>query len=74
MQLNHWCEIGSGAHKKFQRYRPINDIMRTIFVFGLMIMGKELLAELKLTIFKIWLDTCPKMEMGVFCKVFGVRS
>ena len=31
----HWCAIGSGTHKKFQRYRPINDIMRTIFVFGL---------------------------------------
>ena len=28
-----------------------------------MIMGKELLAELKLGIFKIWLDTRPKMEM-----------
>ena len=26
-------------------------------------MGKELLAELKLGIFKIWLDTRPKMEM-----------
>ena len=25
MQLNHWCEIGSGAHNFFQRYRPIND-------------------------------------------------
>ena len=37
--------------------------MRTIFVFGFMIMGKELLAELKLAIFKIWLHTRPKMEM-----------
>ena len=37
--------------------------MRTIFVFGFMIMGKELLAELKLGIFQIWLDTRPKMEM-----------
>ena len=37
--------------------------MRTIFVFGLMIMGKELLADLNLTIFKIWLDTRPKMEI-----------
>ena len=49
--------------KKFQRYRPINDIMRTIFVIGFMIMGKELLADLNLAIFKIWLDTLPKMEM-----------
>ena len=37
--------------------------MRTIFVFGFMIMGKELLADLNLAIFKIWLDTRPKMEM-----------
>ena len=49
--------------KKFQRYRPINDIVRTIFVFGLMIMGKEPLEELKFAIFKNWLDTRPKMEM-----------
>ena len=49
--------------KKFQRYRPINDIMRTIFVYGFIIMGKELLAELKLAIVKIWLDTRLKMEM-----------
>ena len=28
-----------------------------------MIMGKELLADLNLEIFKIWLDTRPKMEM-----------
>ena len=41
----------------------MNDIMRTIFAFGFMIMGKELLADLNLTIFKIWLDTRPKMEM-----------
>ena len=37
--------------------------MRMIFVFGFMIMGKELLPELKLAIFKIWLDTRSKMEM-----------
>ena len=49
--------------KKFQRYRPINEILQAIFVFGFMIMGKELLADLNLTIFKIWLDTRPKMEM-----------
>ena len=49
--------------KKFQRYRPINDILQAIFVFGFMIMGKELLADLNLAIFKIWLDTRPKMEM-----------
>ena len=56
--------IGMGSsQKKFQRYRPINDIMRTIFVFGFMIMGKELLADLNLAIFKIWLDTRPKMEI-----------
>ena len=36
--------------------------MRTIFMFGLMIMGKELLAELKLAIFKNLLDARPKME------------
>ena len=36
--------------------------MRTIFVFGFMIMGKELLADLYLAIFKTWLDTRPKME------------
>ena len=32
-------------------------------MFGFMIMGKELLADLNLAIFKIWLDTRPKMEM-----------
>ena len=31
--------------------------MRMIFVFGFMIKGKELLADLKLATFKIWLDT-----------------
>ena len=64
VQLNHcwWGEV-SRAHKKIQRYRPINDIMRTIFVYGFMIMGKELLAELKIAIVKIWLDTRLKMEM-----------
>ena len=49
--------------KNFQRYRPINEILQAIFVFGFMIMGKELLADLNLEIFKIWLDTRPKMEM-----------
>merc|ERR1711867_239583 len=49
--------------KKFQRYRPIYDIMRTIFVFGFMIMGKELLADLNLAIIKIWLETRLKSEM-----------
>ena len=63
VQRFHWCKIVSRAHKKIQRYRPINDIMRTIFVYGFMIMGKELLAELKLAIVKIWLDTRLKMEM-----------
>ena len=29
-QLNHWSKIGSRAHNFFQRYRPINDILRTI--------------------------------------------
>ena len=37
--------------------------MRMIFVFGFMIMGKELLADLNLAIIKIWHDTRPKMEM-----------
>ena len=37
--------------------------MRLIFVFGFMVMGKELLADLDLAIFKIWLDTRPKMEI-----------
>ena len=32
-------------------------------MFGFMIMGKELLADLNLVIFKIWLDTRLKMEM-----------
>ena len=32
-------------------------------MFGFIIMGKELLADLNLTIFKIWLDTRPKMEI-----------
>ena len=49
--------------KKFQSYTPINNILASIFVFGSIIMGKEPLAELKLAIFKIWLDTRPKMEM-----------
>ena len=46
----------------FQRYRPINDTVLLIFVFGSMIMGKEPLEELKFAIFKNWLDTRPKME------------
>ena len=33
-----------------------------IFVFGSIIMGKELLAELRFAIFKNLLDTRPKME------------
>ena len=45
-QSFHWCKIGSGVHKKFLRYRPINDTLQTIFVFGFMKMGKEPLAEL----------------------------
>ena len=48
--------------KKFQRYRPINDPVLLIFVFGSIIMGKEPLAELKFAIFKNWFDTRPKME------------
>ena len=32
-------------------------------MFGFMIMGKELLADLNLAIFKIWLDARLKMEM-----------
>ena len=77
--------IGLGSsEKKFQRYRPINDPVLLIFVFGSIIMGKEPLTELKFAIFKNWLDTRPKMEMqnqestppfwGVFRGVFGVRS
>ena len=55
--------IGMGSsQKKFQRYRPINDPLLLIFVFGSMIMGKEPLEELKFAIFKNWLDTRPKME------------
>ena len=36
--------------------------MLLIFVLGSMVMGKELLADLKFAIFKNWLDTRPKME------------
>ena len=55
--------IGLGSsEKKFQRYRPINDPVLLIFVFGSIIMGKEPLTELKFAIFKNWLDTRPKME------------
>ena len=55
--------IGMGSsQKKFQRYRPINDPVLSIFVFGSIIMGKEPLTELKFAIFKNWLDTRPKME------------
>ena len=56
-------QIGLGSPKtKFQSYRPINDSLPSIFVFGSIIMVKELLAELKFAIFKNWLDTRPKME------------
>ena len=45
--------IGLGSsEKKFQRYRPINDPVLLIFVFGSIIMGKEPLTELKFAIFK----------------------
>ena len=50
------------SQKKIQRYRPINDPVLSIFVFGSIIMGKEPLTELKFAIFKNWLDTRPKME------------
>ena len=69
---------------KFQSYRPINNTLPSIFVFGSIIMGKEPLAELKFAIFKNWLDTRLKMERmnqestppfwGVFREVFGVCS
>ena len=36
--------------------------MLSIFVSGSVIMGKEFLADLKIAIFKNWLDICPKME------------
>ena len=56
-------QIGLGSPKtKFQNNRPINDSLPSIFVFGSIIMVKELLAELKFAIFKNWLDTRPKME------------
>ena len=45
-----------------------------IFVFGSMIMGKESLAEQKLAIFKIWLDSHTKMEMhdpNVYSTILG---
>ena len=46
-------QIGLGSPKtKFQSYRPINDSLPSIFVFGSIIMVKELLAELKFAIFK----------------------
>ena len=52
--------IGMGSSQKnFQRYRPINDPVLSIFVFGSIIMGKEPLTELKFAIFKNWLDTRP---------------
>ena len=41
---------------------PINNSPQTIFVGGSVLMGKELLTELKYAIFKNWLDTRPKME------------
>ena len=56
-------QIGLGSPKtKFQSYRPINDTLPSIFVFGSIIMVKEPLTELKFAIFKNWLDTRPKME------------
>ena len=56
-------QIGLGSPKtKFQSYRPINDTLLSIFVFGSIIMGKEPLAELKFAIFKNWLDIRLKME------------
>ena len=56
-------QIGLGSPKtKFQSYRPINDTLPSIFVFGSIIMAKEPLTELKFAIFKNWLDTRPKME------------
>ena len=63
--------------KKFQRYRPINEILQAIFVFGFMIMGKELLTDLKYGIFKSWLGSRPKMaKVPVFkCqKINGTSS
>ena len=51
------------SQKNFQRYRPINDTVLLTFVLGSMVMGKELLADLNLATFKIWLDTRLKMEM-----------
>ena len=56
-------QIGLGSQKtKFQSYRPINDSLPSIFVFGSIIIVKEPLAELKFAIFKNWLDTRPKIE------------
>ena len=56
-------QIGMGSsQKKFQRYRPINNTVLLIFVFGSIIMGKEPLVELKFAIFKNWPDTRPKMR------------
>ena len=55
--------IGKGSPKtNFQSYRPINDTLPSIFVFGSIIMVKKPLTELKFAIFKKWLDTRPKME------------
>ena len=48
-------QIGLGSPKtKFQSYRPINDTLPSIFVFGSIIMAKEPLTELKFAIFKKW--------------------
>ena len=68
-------QIGLGSPKtKFQSYRPINDTLPSIFVFGSIIMVKELLAELKFAIFKNWLDTRSKIEMhepNVYSTILG---
>ena len=45
--------------------------MRTIFVFGFMIMGKELQEDLKFAIFTNWLDTRLEMETPPFGGCFA---
>ena len=47
---------------KFQIYRAVNATGQAIQSLGSMVMGKELLTDVKYAIFKNWLGTRPKME------------
>ena len=55
--------IGEESHqKKFQNYRPINKNLPAVFRFWPFKSVKRAPNGSKNMIFKIWLDTCPKMD------------